>query len=255
MAEERSGGPVTPHRGAPSSEYTGKSSGWNELAEKLSELSRTLQEEKDVDSTLEAIVFAAVDTVPGAEHASISAVSRRQAVRSLAATDDVARSLDQAQYDTGQGPCLDSLYEHKTVRLDDFSCETPWPAFAARARQHGVGSMLAIQLYVTGNDLGALNLHGARPHAFDDESEQVGLLFAAHAAVALAGAQDHEHMQVALTSRDIIGQAKGILMERYKLSQHDAFRLLVSASQATNIKLRDLAEHLTATGELQTPRR
>jgi GAF domain-containing protein len=242
-----------PGRGEPSPAYEGQDSGWNELAEKLGELSRTLQEEEDVDATLAAIVSAAVHTVPGVEHASISAVAKRREVRTRAATSELAASIDQIQYDTGEGPCLDSLYENQTVRLGDMEAETRWPTFAARARERGVASMLAIQLYVASEDLGALNLHSTRPDAFGDESEQVGLLFGAHAAVALAGAQEQERLRTALSARDVIGQAKGILMERYKLDAHDAFRLLVSASQTTNIKLRDIAEHLAQTGELRTP--
>jgi GAF domain-containing protein len=246
------GGPVG--RGQPSASYSGQESGWNELAEKLSELSRTLQNEHNLDSTLQAIVQAATGTVPGAEHASISSVVRRREVRTLAATGELPQLVDQAQYDTGEGPCLDSLYEHQTVRLDHLDTDTPWPTFAPRVRDIGVGSMLAIQLYVTGEDLGALNLHSTQPKAFNDESEQVGLLFAAHAAVALAGAQEQQHLHTALTSRDIIGQAKGILMERHKITAHEAFRLLVSASQTTNIKLHDIADHLTRTGVLRSPK-
>ena len=237
-------------RGAPSSDYTGEAAGWNELAESFGALSRTLQDEKDVDCTLQAIVHASVDTIPGAEHASISSIVARREMHTRAASGDLARAVDQAQYYTGQGPCLDALYEQRTIRLGDLEAETPWPKFTERARALGVGSMLAIQLYVSGEDLGALNLHSTRRDRFDDESEQVGLLFAAHAAVALAGAQDQEHMRTALTSRDVIGQAKGILMERYRIDAHDAFRLLVSASQATNIKLRDVAEYLAQTGQL-----
>lgn len=130
------------------------------------------------------------------------------------------------------------------------SAETRWPEFAARAQGLGVASMLAIQLYVIGEDLGALNLHSTRPHAFTDESEQIGLLFAAHAAVAMIGAQELEQLQTAINSRDLIGQAEGILMERYKIGAQEAFRLLVLASQSTNIKLLDVAEYLTRTGLL-----
>ena len=247
---EGSRGEHTNGRGLPSGSYAGQSAGWNELAEKLSELARTLQDYKDVDTTLKAIVAAATDTVPGADYASISAVRNRREVQTLAATGDLPRVVDQAQYDTGQGPCLDSLYERQTVRLSDLSTETRWPEFAARAQQAGVRSMLAIQLYVTGEDLGALNLHSVRPDAFTDESEQVGLLFASHAAVAMVGAQDHKHLRAAINSRDIIGQAKGILMERYKVGADEAFRLLVLASQTTNTKLLDVADYLTSTGLL-----
>jgi GAF domain-containing protein len=243
-------GDRTTDRGKPSANYAGEASGWNELAEKLSDLSRTLHEQKNVDGTLEAIVRAATDTVPGAEHASISAVVKRREVQTLVSTGRLPRAVDQAQYDTGQGPCLDSLYEQRTVRLPDMATETRWPRFAAQAREVGLGSMLAIQLYVTGEDLGALNLHSTRPDAFTDESEQVGLLFAAHAAVAVAAAQEQEHLQTAVDSRDLIGQAKGILMERYEVGAHEAFRLLVLASQTTNIRLVDVADYLTRTGLL-----
>jgi hypothetical protein len=169
--------------------------------------------------------------VPGADEASISAVTRRRAVRTPAASGALARAVDQAQYQTGQGPCLDSLYEQQTLRLSDVSREPRWADFCARATQLGVRSMLAIQLYVEGDNLGALNLHSRQVDAFSDESEQVGLMFAAHAAVAMAGAQQQEQMVAAVDSWDLIGQAKGILIERYKISSLEAFRLLVVASQ------------------------
>jgi GAF domain-containing protein len=237
-------------RGQPSGSFTGAATGWNELAETLGSLSRSLQSEGDLPSTLRAIVAAAVDTVPGVDHASISAVRRRREVETLACTDDLALAVDQAQYQTGEGPCLSSLYEKQTVRLNDMAAETRWPAFATRAHELGMGSMLAIQLYVAGEDLGALNLHSARADAFTDESEHVGLLFAAHAAVAMVGAQQQAQLQTALDSRDVIGQAKGILMERFKVGAQDAFRMLVLASQTTNIKLTDVADYLTRTGLL-----
>jgi GAF domain-containing protein len=243
-------------RGKPSAQYTGEAAGWNELAEKFSELARSMQDEKGLEHTLDAIVHAAAESVPGADDASITSVVGRRNVETTAATGAVARAVDQAQYETGQGPCLDSLYEQETLRLSDMCTERRWPDFAARASELGIRSMLAVQLYVTGDNLGALNLHSRQPDSFTDESEQVALMLAAHAAVALAGAQARAHMQTAVNSRDLIGQAKGILMERYKISSHDAFRLLVVASQNTNIKLFDVAEYLTRTGELvsQSPR-
>ncbi|HEY6746629.1 MAG TPA: GAF and ANTAR domain-containing protein [Mycobacteriales bacterium] len=247
---DRTNGDGGSGRGRPSDSYGGEVSGWNHLAETLSELSRTLQDQHDVEGTLQAIVLAATGTVPGADYASISAVVQRREVRTRAATGELPRAVDQAQYDTGEGPCLDSLYQQRTVRVPDLADEPRWPAFVARTKDLGLGSMLAIQLYVTGEDLGALNLHSTRPDAFDDESEQIGLLFAAHAAVALAGADEEAQLRTAIDSRDLIGQAKGILMERFKIGGQDAFRLLVLASQATNIRLYDVAEHLTRTGLL-----
>jgi GAF domain-containing protein len=248
MGEDENG--QRPGRGKPSMAYTGEEAGWNELAEKLGELARSMQDEKGLEHTLEAIVHAAAETVPGADEASITSVVRRREVQTIAATSPLPRSVDQAQYETGQGPCLSSLYEGQTVRLSDMRSEPRWPEFAARASELGVGSMLAAQLYVEGDNLGALNLHSRQLDAFSNESEQVALMFAAHAAVAFAGAKAEEQMQTAVDSRDIIGQAKGILIERYKIGSHEAFRLLVVASQTTNIKLYDVAEYLVRTGAL-----
>jgi hypothetical protein len=110
--------------------------------------------------------------------------------------------------------------------------------------------MLSFQLYVEGDNLGALNLYSRRPNAFDDESEHVGLLFASHAAIAFSDARKVEQLQHGLITRDLIGQAKGILMERFKITSAQAFTLLVRVSQHTNRKLRDVAKELANTGQL-----
>ena len=237
-------------RGRPSSDDTRSAAEDASLAWRLSELARTLQAEDGLEKTLRQIVDTAVDTVPGAEHASISRIQRRREVMTLSATGELPRAIDHAQYDSGEGPCLDSLYEEETVRLSDIAAEQRWPAFTARARELGVGSMLAVQLFVREDDLGALNLHSAEPNAFDDSSEHVALMFAAHAAVAMANVQQQQDMRAAVSTREVIGQAQGILMERFKITADMAFRLLVRASQDTNRKLRDIADELTATGQL-----
>lgn len=233
-----------------SSSYQGSAAGEDRLARQLSDLARDLQEEENLQDTLQRIVQAAVENVPGAEFAGITVVEGRREVNTPAWTAELVRAADQAQYETGQGPCLDTVYEEQTVRLPDMRAEQRWPEFTARATALGVGSMLSFQLYVTGDNLGALNLYSKTPEAFGDESEHIGLLFASHAAVAMASAQTQEQLARGMETRDLIGQAKGILMERYRLTGDQAFALLVRASQTTNIKLRDIAEHLAATGEL-----
>ena len=227
-----------------------QSPGDRDLADRLAELARSLHEQPHVEETLTAIVMAAVATVPDAQHASISAVRRRREVHTIAATGPLPREVDRAQYTTQQGPCLDSLYEQKTVRLPRLAEEERWPEFVSAAAELGVGSMLAVQLFVAGDDLGALNLFSTDIDAFDDEDEHVALLFATHAAVAMADAQATERLERAVTSRDLIGQAKGILMERFRITDHQAFLLLVRASQAANAKLTAIAEELVRSGEL-----
>ena len=247
MSDERHG-----HigRGKPSHDDTGTVTGKDALAQQLSDLARTLNDKEGLDETLKQIVRAAVGTVPGARHASISRIQRHREIKTLAATGELPRAVDHAQYDSGQGPCLDSLYQERTVRLSDLSTDQRWPDFTGRARELGVGSMLAVQLFIQSDCLGALNLFSEQPSAFDDTSEHVALLFATHAAVAMSSEQSRQDLRTAVTTREVIGQAQGILMERFKITDDLAFRLLVRASQDTNRKLRDIAEELTTTGQL-----
>lgn len=217
---------------------------------RLSDLARTLQLEDSVDETLQAIVHAAVGTVPGAQYAALSVMERRRAIYTRAGTDELVFQVDQVQYDTGEGPCLSAVYEQQTVRLPDMTTEARWPQFTGRTAEIGVLSMLSFQLYVKEDNLGALNMYSTEKQAFDDESEHIGLLFASHAAVAMSGAQEQEHLRKAVAARDVIGQAKGVLMERHKISADQAFSVLARASQQTNTKLVDVARSLTDTGQL-----
>lgn len=240
-------------RGRPSAQDTGSTAGHDDLAVRLSELARDLQHEDDTDSTLTLVVQGAVDLIPGAEAGSISVVVDRKKIDSQAPSGELPRRVDMLQSETQQGPGLDAAYRHQTVRVDDMRTETRWPLFAQRAYRAGAGSMLSIQLYVEGDNLGALNLYAAAPGAFDDESEHVGLMFAAHAAVAFAGVNQHDRLTRALATRDLIGQATGILMERYKITGDQAFRLMVRVSQDTNRKLRDVADQLVRSGDWPVP--
>ena len=235
-------------RGQPSSMDTGGSSGQDALATILSRFARDVQREDDPDRTLVAIVETAVDLVPGCDEGSISVVLGRKRVSSEAASGDLARVVDAIQERVGQGPCLDAAYEHETVRVPDMALEDRWPDFTAAALAAGAASMLSLQLFVEGDDLGALNLFSRRVGAFDDESEHIGLLFAAHAALAYSTVQQQTRTMHSIALRQLIGQAQGVLMERHKITADQSFALLVKASQHTNIKLRDVAERLVHSG-------
>ena len=244
MTDTRSG---TGGKGQPSTANTGTAD-LNQLAEDFGELARSLEEHDDPDIMLAEIIAAAVAIVPGVDEGSVSVVTGRRNIGSHAPTGDLPAQVDALQEETQQGPCLDSAYEQLTVRVDNMASETRWPEFARRASQAGAASMLSLQLYVEGDNLGALNLYSRTPHAFDDESEQVGLLFASHAAVAFAGVRKEAQLAQAVVSRDLIGQAKGILMERYKISPERAFLLLTRVSQDSNRKLHDIATELVRHG-------
>jgi GAF domain-containing protein len=224
------------------------------VARQLSELARRLQADLAPEALLRHIVDATVIEVPGAQYAGISQVSGK-VFATTAASDELIERLDQLQYETGEGPGLDAARRHQTLRCDDLGTETRWPRFAPQAAKLGVRSVLSFQLFVRDESIGALSLYSARPAAFDSASESTGILLASHAALAMAAARTQAGLLTAMDSREIIGQAKGILMERYKIRGVEAFGLLVASSQAMNRKLRDVAEHLVATGELLTPSR
>lgn len=236
-------------QGEPSAEHQGTAE-INVLAEQFSEVARSLQSHDDTDQMLHEVVAAAVRLIPGTEDGSISVVTGRRDVRSHYPSSELPQQADAVQTEVGEGPCLSAVFEQRTVRVPDLSREERWPEFAARAVELGVRSMLSFQLYVEGDNLGALNLYSREPNAFDDESEQVGLLFASHAGVAFADARKLDHLRVAVDTRDLIGQAKGILMERYQISADQAFRVLARVSQDTNRKLVAVAEELATTREL-----
>ncbi|WP_247827625.1 GAF and ANTAR domain-containing protein [Arthrobacter antioxidans] len=233
----------------PSSQYGGNERE-RDLATELAELARGLQQEPDSDAILGGFVHAALELIPGVDEGSVSIVLGRRAIGCRAPSGDLPVRIDALQMETGEGPCMEAAYEHRTVRVPDMALETRWPLFAQRATEAGAKGMLSIQLWVEGDDLGALNLYSYEANAFTDESENIGLLVASHAAVAFAEAEKSRQLHAAVDSRDAIGQAKGVLMERHKITGEQAFIVLSMASQRTHLKLRDVADYLITSGEL-----
>ena len=222
------------------------------IARQLSELARELQADDTQDALLTRIVRAAVTDVPGAGYAGITLLADKQYVTAVA-SDGLVTTIDRMQYQTGEGPCLDSARRRETVRSDDLRSERRWPRFAGQAAGLGVLSVLSLQLFVETESFGALNIYSGKAAAFTRESESTGMLLASHAALAMISARREARLLTAIDTRDLIGQAKGILIERYKITGVEAFGLLVASSQTMNRKLRDIAAHLVTTGELLTP--
>ncbi|AYJ47837.1 GAF and ANTAR domain-containing protein [Rhodococcus sp. P1Y] len=221
-----------------------------DLGQRMAAVARELRaQHTDADRTLLAITESAVMNVPSAESASITTVLQGKFVHSAALAGDLASRCDGLQETLREGPCLESAVEQRTIRIDDMDADGRWPRFAAEASKVGVKSMICFQLYVEGHNYGALNLHSTRANAFDEDAESIGSLFAAHAAIAFSSAREEQQIRAALTTRDVIGQAKGMLMERYKLGAQAAFALLSKLSQDTNIRLADLAHQVVADAE------
>ncbi|HJQ46869.1 MAG TPA: GAF and ANTAR domain-containing protein [Amycolatopsis sp.] len=214
-----------------------------DLTELLGPVVRTIEPEPDVEQTVERIVKTAVTTVPGTEFAGVSLLEGGR-MRSIAPTSDLIARLDALQHALREGPCVDAAFDRPIYRVAEIATDSRWPRFAAAAAAEGIASMLGVRLFTTSTNLGALNLYSTRPDAFDDDAEHVTDLFAAHAAVALAGSRRQEQLKQALRTRDTISMAKGILMERHQIGDEQAFHLLVQASQHSNRKLHDVAAWL-----------
>jgi transcriptional regulator with GAF, ATPase, and Fis domain len=215
------------------------------LTEAFANVARTLAAEGSVEATLQRLVHLAVSTITGCDHAAVTVVSGKT-FETAAATDDVPHQVDAIQYETGEGPGLDAIRQHDLFSTDDLAEERRWPNFARRAAAAtGVRSMISYRLFIEESTMGALNLYSRQRGAFDAEDKAEGSIFAAHAAVALAAAYQKEHLQEALASRDVIGQAKGILMAQQNVDADQAFDILRRASQRLNMKLRDLARQVT----------
>ncbi len=216
--------------------------------ETFAELARSLLAEPDVPHTLQKIVDLAVVTIDACDHAGITLVTGGRADTRVV-SDDVPSKVDAIQFGAREGPCIDVLREGEVLVTGDLVGDERWPRFSGRARpETGIISVMAFRLFVDDTTLGALNLYSKRANAFDDVARATGSAFAAHAAVALWSSMHDEQMAHALASRDLIGQAKGILMAKEGVTADRAFDMLRRASQRLNVKLRDLAEEVARTG-------
>lgn len=224
-----------------------------ELAQLFGDLAIGLQNESGTEATLKAITEGAVNLVPGAWGCGISMVEGRK-ITPEAPTNPIVAELDQLQSSLDEGPCLSALREEHTVQIEDMATEIRWPRFARAALGRGVRSMLSFRLFVTDDTLGALNLFSDHSAAFDEESQLVGAVLAQHASIAMIGVAAEAQFDRALASRDLIGQAKGILMCREHLTGLQAFALLLKTSQNANIKLVEIARWVVEQHELEPNR-
>jgi GAF domain-containing protein len=228
-----------------------------DLAATFVAIARRFEAAEDPAETQDRITRAAVDTVPGCAHASISMVRRGGRVTTVAPTDDVPATVDAIQYETRQGPCLEAIWDDEVVLIDDLASDERWPAFAARSTaETPVRSILAARLFVQDDVIGALNLFAESPRAFDDHDAAVATILAGHAALAVSAAREKQHaeqLDEALQSNRDIGVAMGVLMARSGLTREQAFAVLREASQRLNVKLRDVAADVAETGQLPIP--
>jgi transcriptional regulator with GAF, ATPase, and Fis domain len=212
------------------------------------DLADALDEDAPPEQLLDHVVQVAVRMVPGTDDAGIALVSDT-GLETVAAAGDVAVAADDVQRAVGVGPADQVIADAAVLRVADLADEERWEQFAAGAVDLGVRALLACPLPMPRRRAGVLTLYSVRPGAFDAAAELVVPVFAARAAIAAAYADKVTHLHRAVRSRQVIGQAVGILMERHRLSAKQAFATLVTASQESHMKLRDVALRVTETGE------
>lgn len=226
-----------------------------ELARDLANVARSLVEPQTVQEVLDQIVRLSVELIDGCSDAGILLVAGDD-VLIPATTSEAVRRVDTLQAQTRDGPCIDAIRDEEVFHSSDFTADGRWPNFAAAAAEAGLRSILAFRLFVEAESLGALNLYARRRDAFTPDDRLKGAVIAAQAAATLAQTAassqmvtEAEGLREALRSRDVIGQAKGILMEREKITGDEAFARLRRSSQHLNVKLREVARRLVESGE------
>ncbi len=237
--------------------YTERAAQPSTLGEALEHLGLLSLREQSLEGLLQRVVDLTRTVLLGNPEASITLlVDGRPS--SVVATGQLPVDLDETQYERGHGPCLHAARTREVTEIPDTRTETRWPDYARRAAEHGNLSSLSVPL---ANDdppvSGALNIYAQRPNAFDEAGRADAIRFALYAAVAAGNLHLYRsavdraaNLELALQSRAVIDQAKGILMERYKVTADQAFQMLAQASMTSHIKVRDLADRLVLTGEL-----
>ncbi|MEH3132621.1 MAG: GAF and ANTAR domain-containing protein [Mycolicibacterium neoaurum] len=215
---------------------------------RLVELADSLQRDDTADfaAAMLAMNAEAVSLVPGAQYCSITVLEDDDSIASLGPTHHHAETVDAVQRETGQGPCLAAARGGGVIRVDDLENESRWPGFGSAAlARTPVRSVLSVHMF--GSEIppmAAMNFHAERRDAFTDESVEMAQILAAHATMAWNLQRREQQFSTALLSRDVIGQAKGMLMERFAVDAYEAFELLKRMSQESNVKLATVAEKI-----------
>jgi GAF domain-containing protein len=218
-----------------------------DLARRMAELARASAAPRSVEQVLVDVTAAAKELIPGADTAGVLLIGKGGKFDSLAGTSDVPQRLDELQMLFDEGPCVEAALDELIVRTDDFRSEARWPKYSAAVVEIGVLSALSFKLYTADRTAGALNLFAFQPNAFDAADETTGVVLAAHAAAAILASRQGEQLESALSTRDRIGQAKGIIMERFGVDDVQAFEMLRKLSQDGNTRLVDIAQRVIDT--------
>jgi GAF domain-containing protein len=227
-----------------------------EFSDALVAVNRAMTQSESLEHTLQRIATIANSFIPHCESVGVTMRTDNHP-ETVAYDGDHASALDNAQYEDDLGPCLQAYRENEVVVVDRIAeMKDEWPTFTRRAEDLGVLSSLSLPLHLDDRTVGAMNLYATQERAFPRDVQKLAALFSAQAAVAIVNASVYwrtfeltANLERALDSRDIIGQAKGILMAQLRITGEEAFDLLREASQRRNVKLREIADEVARTGE------
>jgi GAF domain-containing protein len=214
------------------------------LAEALATAATQMSTRRPVDEVMQHLVNMVQRSLPGVDHAGISITHADGSIDTIAATDDLVLKFDQLQYELDEGPCLTAIRDEGVVVVNHADRAQRWPRFTERATALGLRSQMGVRLYANEQTLGGLNLYATQVDEIDPEVIHMAQLFASHAALALGHARVEENLLQAMTTRQRIGVAVGIVMERYGLDEQRAFQYLARVSQNSNVKLREIADEV-----------
>ncbi|HEY0472790.1 MAG TPA: GAF and ANTAR domain-containing protein [Kribbella sp.] len=220
-----------------------------EVAEVFARLAVELHEEPGINETVEAVLQFALQAV-SCTHAGVVLSERGAKLATVAVTDPLVEQSDRLQRDSGEGPSLEVIKDQDTVLVPDTATDERYPVWAPKVAALGLRSVLSVRLHASGITLGVLQLFNTEPYAFETDDDAVAHILARHASVALASARQEASLWQAIDARKLIGQAQGILMERFGIDGDQAFAVLRRYSQDYNIKLRDVAQRLIETRKL-----
>lgn len=219
-----------------------------DFAEDLARMAVELHEESGVEQTLQRVVDFALDAL-GCKYAGVLLVQDGKIVET-AGTDPIVEKAGQLQLECGEGPCVSAIFDSDSVIIPDTLGDKRYPAWAPMVAELGLRSVLAVRLATSEDRIGSLNMFDPSTDRFDRDDDAVAHVLAQHASVALASTRTEAELWQAADARKLIGQAQGILMERFGLDPDEAFAVLRRYSQDNNVKLREVAERLVETRRL-----
>lgn len=224
-------------------------------ADDFARMAQELYDQPGLEETVDQVVRYACPAV-GCDFADVIFVRRRKQIETMASTDPVTEKALELQLELGEGPVLEqTTVEHGVVVVDDVAGETRWPRWCRELERLGIRSLISVRLATAASVIGALDLYGRRPGQFDQDDLAIAHILARHASVAVATARQEASLWQAIDARKAVGQAQGILMERFDLDAGQAFAVLRRYSQDHNVKLSKVARDLIATRELPRPPR